>query len=91
MTGVPAPSRQAPAPRARREGLRNLVVLGFVAFILFSGLREALQGGGVESLLGMAIPLFVVAILFLARRHKAQRSGSAGSSQDAGSGAKKTG
>jgi len=80
VTGTPEPPRRVPSLRmARRrdpgtrkvrEGMRNLVALGIVAFIIVSGVFEALRGGGPEALVGLAFPLFILAILFMARRRK---------------------
>ena len=85
LSSVQQPARRTPSirrPRARkatmhpaREGMRNLLFLGIVAFIVVSGVVEVLQGGGPEALAGIAIPLFILAILFLARRRKSRRGG----------------
>jgi hypothetical protein len=84
LSGSP-PRRRGPTirrPRGRdattrpaREGLRNLVAIGIVAFIIASGVLEALQGGGPEAIVGLVVPLFILAILFLARRRKSNRRG----------------
>jgi hypothetical protein len=83
MTSIRTPRGRDPVTRPAREGMRNLVAIGIIAFILVSGVLEALQGGGPEALIGMAVPLFILAILFLARRNKSKRRGRG----DAGPGA----
>jgi hypothetical protein len=82
VTGVPqAPPRlpslrtsraRDPGTRKAREGMRNLVALGIVAFILVSGVFEALRGGGAESVVGLAFPLLILAIVFRSRRRKSR-------------------
>ena len=67
-----------PSNRPAREGMRNLFAIGIVAFIIVSGVVEALQGGGPEALVGMVVPLFILGILFLARRRKSARRGGPG-------------
>jgi hypothetical protein len=78
LTSIRTPRGRDPVTRPAREGMRNLVALGIVAFILVSGVLEALQGGGPEALIGMVVPLFILAILFLARRNKSKRRGRSG-------------
>ena len=73
-----------PATRPAREGMRNLVALGIVAFILVSAALEALQGGGPETLIGMIVPLFILVILFLARRNKSKRRDRSGPATGSG-------
>jgi len=92
VTGTPPPPRRLPSlrtPRGRdpgtrkaREGMRNLVALGIVAFILVSGVFEAMRGGGGESLVGLAFPLFIMAILFLSRRRKSRERDRAAAGRD---------
>lgn len=94
VTGVPGPARRTvlrrprqrdPGQRKAREGLRNLLMLGVVAFILVSALMEALRGGGVGPLVGALFPLLILAVLFLARRRKSRNGGAGRTGQsDAG-------
>lgn len=89
VTGAPQAPRRVPAIRAvrrrdpgtrkLREGMRNLLALGIVAFIIVSAALEALRGGGPEALIGMVFPLLIVGILFLARRHKSRQRDAGGS------------
>jgi hypothetical protein len=84
MVSIRKPRGRDPTTRPAREGMRNLIAIGIVAFILVSGALEALQGAGPEALIGMIVPLFILAILFLARRNKSRSRdrGSAGAGAD---------
>jgi len=75
MPSIRRPRGRDPSSRPAREGMRNLVAIGVVAFIIVSGVLEALQGGGVEALIGMVIPLFILAVFFLGRWRKSKRRG----------------
>lgn len=83
VTDAPAAPRRQPPPRVARRlepgtrkarnGLRNVLVIGIVAFVVLSGVLEALQGSGPEALIGVVFPLLIMGILFLARRQKSRR------------------
>jgi hypothetical protein len=73
LPSIRRPRGRDASTRPAREGMRNLVAVAVVAFIVVSGVLEALQGGGPESIVGLVVPLFILAILFLARRRKSNR------------------
>lgn len=82
LPSLRTPKGRDPGTRKAREAMRNFAALGIVVFIVLSGVFEALQGGGWESIVGLAVPLFILAILFLARRRKSRERGATGRDGD---------